>query len=77
MYQNSINTSYTLYNDQSSVLTSDYKLYFGRISYALAKLELIEVTNHNGDNNYGGAKFVHGFRFYYWGQTNKIYLSST
>lgn len=42
-------------------------LTFGRVSYTGFKVDTLDIVNHFGTNNYGGARFVHMSRFYYWG----------
>jgi hypothetical protein len=73
MYQKELGLAYTLYNDRRDNNPSNYKLILGKVSYTNSKIEIINVANHFGTNNYFGAKFVHMMRFYYWGQSKQLY----
>jgi hypothetical protein len=77
MYQRDLGLAYTLYNDRRDSSPSNYKLILGKVSYTNSKIEVITVLNHDGPNNYFGAKFVHMSRIYYWGQSKKIYSQSS
>jgi hypothetical protein len=42
-------------------------MYYARIRYSTGRLEVISIVNHDGPNNYGGARFLNPTRIYYWG----------
>lgn len=65
--------AYTLFNDRRDNSPSNYKLILGKVSYTNSKIEIISVANHDGNNNYFGAKFMHMTRFYFWGQSKLLY----
>lgn len=73
IYQKDVGTAYTLYNIRKDNSPTNYNLVLARISYTGSKMDLISVKNHYGTNNYGGAKFMHMSRFYFWGQSRKLY----
>jgi hypothetical protein len=77
MYQKDLGTAYTLYNDRRADAPNSYQLKLGRVSYTNSKMDLINIANHNGLNNYFGAKFIHLGRFYFWGQSNFLLSKSS
>ena len=77
MYQRTANIAYTLFNDRSNDLPSQYALYYGKIDFTLKKIDAIPILFHDGPNTYYGATFVHMSRFYYWGDTKKIATASS
>jgi hypothetical protein len=40
-------------------------------------MDELNIVSHDGYNQYGGAKFVHMSRIYYFGRSNKIYKGDT
>lgn len=76
-YQRIQNIAYVLYSDRSAATSSGYTLYYGRIDYTNKKIDSLPVINHDGDNFYYGALFIHLGKFYYWGDGNTLITSST
>lgn len=71
-------TAYTLFNNRMDASSANYKLFLGKVTFTGSKkLEILQVQNHNGPNVYGGAKFIHNSRFYYWGSSQLIYTQTT
>ena len=59
--------AYVVYNDRSAATPNGYGLYYGKIDYIAKKIDSLAILNHDGQNNYAGAVFVHMSKFYYFG----------
>lgn len=64
--------AYVLFIDQSNLVTPTSKAYLGRIDYMAKKIDSITLDTHDVANIYSSARFVHPFKFYYWGQTKNV-----
>ena len=70
--------AYTLYNNRMNASPNNYELTLGKVYFTGSKkIEILSVSNHNGPNVYGGARFVHNSRFYYWGSSKQIYSKTS
>lgn len=70
-------TLYFLYNYRSDANPVNHRLILGRVTVSTKKLDELNIVSHDGPNQYGGAKFVHMSRIYYYGRSNKIYNGNT
>ena len=66
--------AYTLYNNRMNASPSNYQLTLGKVYFTGTKrVEILQVSSHDGVNVYGGARLAHNSRVYYWGSSKKIY----
>jgi len=66
-----------LYNYRNGANPVNHKLILGRVTVSTKRLDELNIVSHDGNNIYGGAKFVHMSRIYYFGRSNKIFNAGT
>jgi NAD-dependent oxidoreductase involved in siderophore biosynthesis len=66
-----------LYNYRNDANPVNHRLILGRVTVSTRRLDELNIVSHHGSNIYGGAKFVHMSRIYFFGRTNKIFNGNT